>query len=100
MRGRLRALALGALLAAPALGASGAQTEDVRVHVVRPGETLWTIAGDQIGDASLWPALYRANRDQIVDPHTVYPGQRLAIPEVDPASREAVRREARALLAR
>jgi len=100
MRDRLRALALGVLLAAPALGASGAQTQEVRVHVVQPGETLWTIAGDRIGDASLWPALYRANRDQIVDPHTVYPGQRLAVPEVEPARREAVRREAQALLAR
>jgi len=100
MRRGLRTVALGALLAAPALGAGGAQTDEVRVHVVQPGETLWTIAGEAIGDASLWPALYRANRDQIVDPHTVYPGQRLAIPEVDPASREAVRREARALLDR
>ena len=43
---------------------------------------------------------YRANRDQIVDPHVLHPGQRLAIPDVDPATRAAVRREAPALLGR
>ena len=52
----------------------------------------------EIGDASLWPALYIANRDQIKDPSRVYPGQELAIPDVAPADRAAVRREAKALL--
>jgi len=86
--------------AAAALGAAATAAGDARVHVVRPGESLWTIAAELIGDASLWPALYRANRDQIVDPHLLHPGQRLAIPQVDAAARDEVRREARALLAK
>jgi len=89
-----------ALSAAAALDASATAAGDSRVHVVLPGESLWTIAAELIGDASLWPALYRANRDQIVDPHLLHPGQRLAIPEIDAASRQEVRREARALLAK
>ncbi len=90
--------AVAVLLASSALGATTPSAEEARVHVVRPGETLWSIAADVIGDASLWPALYRANRDQIAEPSLLHPGQRLAIPTIDPAEREAVRREARGLL--
>lgn len=68
-----------------------------RVHEVKEGETLWTIAAAAIGDGTLWPALYRANRDQIKDPSLVYPGQRLTIPAIEPASRAAVRRQAAVL---
>jgi len=89
-----------ALVAAATLGADMPDARDAQVHVVQPGESLWQIAAASIGDASLWPAIYRANRDQIVDPHVLHPGQRLAIPDVDPATRAAVRREARALLGR
>lgn len=71
-----------------------------RTHEVRPGDTLWSIAAKAIGDPTLWPALYRANRDQIKDPALLYPGQKLAIPKVEPEQRSAVRREAGALGAR
>jgi len=66
-------------------------------HDVRAGDTLATIAALTLGDPSLWPALYRANRDQIRDPAHLHPGQRLEIPTLSPAQREAVRREAKAL---
>jgi nucleoid-associated protein YgaU len=94
-----RPLAL-ALAWAVALGAGVPAARASRSHVVQPGESLWSIAEARIGDASLWPALYRANRDQIADPHRLHPGQRLAIPEVEPSTRAAVRREASALLAK
>lgn len=46
------------------------------------GETLWTISALQevYNDPLLWPLLYKANRDQISDPRTIYPGQVLSIP--------------------
>jgi nucleoid-associated protein YgaU len=89
-----RALALlcAASLAAPA--ATAAEDVEDRVHEVRAGETLWTIAGDAIGDPTLWPALYFANRDQIKHPAQLYPGQKLRIPRIDPATKDAVRKEA------
>jgi len=51
------------------------------VHVVQPGETLWQIAAQVAGDPHLWPSRYRANRDQIVDPSRLHPGQVLTIPD-------------------
>jgi len=58
-------------------------------HVVRSGETLAKIAAATLGDARLWPHLYRANRDQIRNPAVLYPGQRLTIPRVDPQAADA-----------
>lgn len=51
-------------------------------HTVKRGETLPQIAAlaEVYGDASLWPLLYRANRDQIRDPKILWPGQQLKIP--------------------
>lgn len=83
------------LLAIFALAAVAATPTSL--HEVRPGETLTRIAALTLGDAALWPALYRANRDQIRDPARLYPGQKLAIPTLSPAEREAVRREAKVL---
>jgi nucleoid-associated protein YgaU len=51
-------------------------------HTVKRGETLPQIASqaDVYNDTTLWPLLYRANRDQIRDPKHLWPGQVLRIP--------------------
>lgn len=51
-------------------------------YTVRRGETLPQIAGraEIYNDATLWPLIYRANRDQIRDPKRLWPGQVLTIP--------------------
>ncbi len=50
-------------------------TQRRRVHVVRPGDSLWGIAGTR------WQRLYAANRDVIgPNPDLIVPGQRLALP--------------------
>jgi len=71
-----RAAGLAALL----LAATGASAEG-KLHVVRPGESLSTIARDELGDVAHWELIYRANRDRIKDPARIYPGQTLSIPE-------------------
>lgn len=87
-----------AMAAGVGLSAAGAAAVPPgNLHEVLPGESLWSIAARTVGDATLWPALYRANRDQIVDPSVLYPGQKLTIPAIDPSERQAVRREAEAL---
>lgn len=101
MRGRALALAAAAALLAGAALPGGAPAEESGpVHEVRRGQTLWRIAEITVGDPTLWPALYLANRDQIKDPARVYPGQRLAIPEIEPGERAELRREAANLTAR
>ena len=92
---RLRGL-LGATVLCTVLPGVVPAEGEARIHEVRPGETLWAIAETTVGDPTLWPALYLANRDQIKDPSVIYPGQELAIPELDPARREAARRQAQA----
>jgi len=51
-------------------------------YTVRRGETLPQIAArtEIYNDPSLWPLIYRANRDQIRDPKQLWPGQVLKIP--------------------
>ena len=51
-------------------------------HTVKRGETLPQIAAlaEVYGDSSLWPLLYKANRDQISNPAVLWPGQVLRIP--------------------
>jgi nucleoid-associated protein YgaU len=54
--------------------------------VVERGDSLAKIAERTLGDARLWPVLYRANRDRIKDPTRVYPGQELTVPGPDEAA--------------
>ncbi|MEV6400960.1 LysM peptidoglycan-binding domain-containing protein [Streptomyces sp. NPDC051907] len=58
----------------------GALREDRAPYTVQPGDSLSLIAQQQLGDGDEWPALYRANREQIADPDLIHPGQRLDLP--------------------
>lgn len=51
-------------------------------YTVRRGETLPQISArtEIYNDSSLWPLIYRANRDQIRDPKRLWPGQVFTIP--------------------
>ncbi|CAA9386287.1 MAG: hypothetical protein AVDCRST_MAG32-1995 [uncultured Nocardioides sp.] len=61
-----------------------------RLHVVRPGESLWSIAAatapaEEDVDAR-WRAIWVANRAVVgTDPDLILPGQRLRIPAQEPA---------------
>jgi nucleoid-associated protein YgaU len=55
-------------------------------YAVRPGDTLWSIAGRALGDPYRWPELWRANAGRrmndgtlFVDPDLIKPGWRLRL---------------------
>jgi nucleoid-associated protein YgaU len=58
------------------------QEELVYVYVVQKDGTLWDIAELVYGDPDRWRELYEANPD-IVDPHYIYTGQLLKIPNFE-----------------
>jgi len=49
-------------------------------YVVKQGDTLSKIAIEFYGDASLYPKIFDANRDQLTDPDKIRVGQKLRIP--------------------
>ena len=50
-------------------------------YIVVKGDTLWDISGSGSGykDNFQWPLIFKANRDQIVDPDLIYPKQEFCI---------------------
>lgn len=52
-----------------------------RSIVVRRGDTLWHIAERRYGSGTRYTAIYRDNRDQIRNPHWIYPGQEFSLPQ-------------------
>lgn len=50
-------------------------------YTVVEGDTLWDIAGAQLGDVNRWPEIYALNMDTIgANPDLIFPGQVLTLP--------------------
>lgn len=53
-----------------------------RYHRVQWGETLATLSKLYYGDPALAVFIYQHNREAVVNPNNIYPGQLLRIPYV------------------
>ncbi|MGI6153203.1 MAG: 5'-nucleotidase C-terminal domain-containing protein [Christensenellaceae bacterium] len=60
--------------------AQPASAQDGETYTVKPGDSLWKIAKEQLGDGYRWPEIYELNRDQIADPNGIDTGWELALP--------------------
>jgi len=56
-------------------------------HTVKPGDTLWDISALFLKSPWRWPELWGMNRDQIRNPHLIYPGQVLFLVKTDGRAR-------------
>jgi nucleoid-associated protein YgaU len=55
-------------------------------YVVKPGDTLWSIAVDQLGDAGAIAAIKDLNRDVLGDSDRIRPNMKLRLPAKAPAA--------------
>ena len=50
-------------------------------YTVEAGDTLWAIAEKELGNGTLWPEIWDANKDKISNPSVIYAGQVLTLPD-------------------
>ncbi|HUH11738.1 MAG TPA: LysM peptidoglycan-binding domain-containing protein, partial [Longimicrobiales bacterium] len=64
-----------------------AAADTARIHVVRPGDTLWDLSEHYYGTPWRWPRIHAANTGLVANPHLILPSWRIIIPGIGPDAR-------------
>lgn len=95
-RSSIPMLILAGALAAPAVTFGQQPDTTSRTHVVRQGETLWSLARTYLGNPRRWREIMAANPALIPSADSLPVGKTIRIPGSGPASRAANRAPVRA----
>lgn len=60
-------------------GAFAATSSEPTVYIIKKGDTLWGLSDRFMKDPYFWPDLWARNPQKILNPHFIYPGQRLKV---------------------
>jgi LysM repeat protein len=66
--------------AAVAAAEAAKAAAEEKFYVIEKGDTLWAIAKKHLGDGNRYPEIFEANREVILDPDKIFPGQKIRIP--------------------
>ncbi len=61
----------------------GSEEKEFLIYKVQKGDTLQKISYKFYGKYSLWPVIFKANKDKLEHPDSIYVGQELKIPVLD-----------------
>jgi LysM repeat protein len=68
------------MLAGSVVAAAGNEKAECRTVVVRPGDTLWSIAQDNVGNNDIRQYVYNLKKVNQLEDATIYAGQMLYLP--------------------
>jgi hypothetical protein len=64
----------------PAAAAAKPAEPEEQYYVIEKGDTLWAIAKRFLGNGNRYPEIFEANKEVILDPDKIFPGQKIIIP--------------------
>ena len=86
-QGRMVIVVLMFVLLGSLLAVTGTLHAQQRTHIVKDGDTLWSICEQYYGDPDLWPKLWQMN-PFVTNPHFLRPGDVITLIEDKPVKTE------------